>query len=50
MPHKFVVAMSCYAIMAIGAAVLLEGVVRNALWIFLGGLAVKTLIAYHARW
>ncbi len=50
MARKFAIAMSCYAAMAILAAFLLEGIVRNALWIFLGGLAVKTLIAYRARW
>ncbi|MDQ6705755.1 MAG: hypothetical protein M3Z85_07305 [Acidobacteriota bacterium] len=50
MSRKFVIAMSCYAVMAIGAVFVLDGVVRNALWIFLGGLAVKTLIAYYARW
>ncbi len=49
MSRKFVIAMSCYAVMAIGAAFLLDGTVRGALWIFLGGLAVKTLIAYYAR-
>lgn len=48
MRRKFAIAMSCYAVMALGAALLLDGIVRNALWIFLGGLAVKTVIAYYA--
>lgn len=48
--RKFVVAMSAYAVLAVVATFTLDGVIREALWILLGGLAVKTWIAQHAGW
>jgi hypothetical protein len=45
---RFLWAMGTYAILATLAAVTLDGKMRAAVWIFLGGLAVKTLIAYKA--
>ena len=41
--------MAAYAILAILGAVTLTGKIRIALWIFLGGLAAKTVIAVAAR-
>jgi len=45
---RFLWAMGTYAVLATLAAVTLDGKMRAAVWIFLGGLAVKTLIAYKA--
>jgi len=45
MKARFVTAMACYGVLALLAAVTLEGVFRIAVWILLGGLAVKTWIA-----
>ena len=39
-----------YAVLALLASFTLDGVFRIAVWIFLGGLAAKTLIAYKAGW
>ena len=46
---RFIAAMACYAVLAVLAAFTLEGLFRTAVWIFLGGLAVKTLIALRLR-
>jgi hypothetical protein len=43
-------ACAAYAVLALLAAVTLEGLFRAAVWILLGGLALKTLIAYKAGW
>jgi hypothetical protein len=43
-------ALSCYAGLALLAGFTLDGLFRIAVWIFLGGLALKTLIAYKAGW
>lgn len=53
-------ALGCYAILALlawftlgEAGVYVGGrlvLLRTAVWIFLGGLALKTLIAYKAGW
>jgi hypothetical protein len=43
-------AMACYAALAAAAAFTLDGLFRTAVWIFLGGLAARTLIAYKAKW
>lgn len=40
--------MGTYAVLAAMAAFTLDGKMRAAVWILLGGLAVKTLIAYKA--
>ena len=45
---RFAVAMAAYAILALLGAVTLTGNIRLALWIFLGGLAAKTVIAVLA--
>ncbi len=43
-------AMAAYGILAILAAFTMDGLMRIAVWIFLGGLALKTLIAHRAGW
>ena len=43
--------MSMYAMLAVLAAFTLDGgLMRNAVWILLAGLAVKTYIARRAGW
>ena len=46
---RLATAMSAYAILALLSAVLLTGKMRVAVWIFLGGLAAKTLIVMAQR-
>ncbi len=49
MNARFAAAMAAYALLAILGAVTLSGKIRTALWIFLGGLAAKTVIAVASR-
>ena len=46
---RFYYAMSAYAVLATLAGVTLDGKMRLAVWIFIAGLAVRTLIAYKAH-
>jgi hypothetical protein len=46
MKKRLLVAMSGYALFALLALFTLEGNWRIAVWVFLGGLAVKTWIAH----
>jgi hypothetical protein len=46
---RFYAAMAAYAVLAILAALTLEGKMRLAVWIFVGGLALRTIIAYKAH-
>ena len=50
MMRRFLAAMAAYAAIALLAAFTLDGKLRIAVWIFMGALALKTLIAYKARW
>jgi hypothetical protein len=50
MTTRFYCALGVYAVLALLAAVTLDGKLRAAVWIFLGGLTVKTCIAYKAGW
>jgi hypothetical protein len=51
MHRKFAVAMGVYAILAVLAGFTLDGgLLRNAVWVLLGGLALKTYIAHRAGW
>ncbi len=51
MNKRFLIAMATYAVLAVLAAFTLDGgLMRNAVWILLAGLAVKTYIAYKAGW
>jgi hypothetical protein len=48
---RLLAAVTTYAILALLAAFTLDGgLMRNAVWILLAGLAVKTYIAYRAGW
>ncbi len=46
---RLVTAILVYAFLALLAALTLEGVMRAAVWVFLGGLAVKTWIASRMK-
>ena len=51
MKKRLLAAMTIFAILALLAAFTLDGgLMRNAVWILLAGLALKTYIAYRARW
>jgi hypothetical protein len=50
MHTRFLWAMGTYAGLALLAAVTLDGLMLDAVWILLGGLAVKTYIAKKAGW
>jgi len=50
MHNRFLAAMGSYAVLALLAAFTLDGIFRAAVWILLGGLAVKTYIARKAGW
>ena len=43
-------AMGAYGVLALLALLTLDGLLRMAVWILLGGLALKTVIAYKAGW
>ena len=49
MGARFFTAMAAYAVLALLAAVLMSGKMRLAVWLFLGLLAVKTLIVVGSR-
>lgn len=46
---KFIAAMSTYGILAILAGFTLDGRIRAAVWVFLGGIAIKTVLAVLKR-
>lgn len=48
MKQRLLAATGAYLILALLAAFTLDGTFRTAVWILLGGLAVKTFIAYKA--
>ncbi len=50
MNTRLIWAMAAYAILAALAGFTLDGVFRYAIWILMGGLALKTWIAYKAGW
>ncbi len=50
MKPTFMAAMLSYIALALVAAFALQGNVRLVVWIFLGGLALKTWIARAAGW
>ena len=48
---RLAAAITTYAILALLAAFTLDGgMIRNAVWILMAGLAAKTYIAYRANW
>jgi hypothetical protein len=50
MNNRFTAAMGAYVVLALLAAFTLDGIMRSAVWILLGGLALKTYIARRAGW
>lgn len=46
---KFIAAMSAYGILALLAGFTLDGRIRLATWIFLGGIAIKTVLVVLKR-
>jgi len=51
MNKRFVAAMSTYAVLALLATFTLDGgLIRNAVWILMAGLAAKTYVAHRAGW
>ena len=46
---KFIAAMFCYGILAALAGFTLGGPFRIAIWILLGGIAIKTLVVVLKR-
>jgi hypothetical protein len=46
MQRRFLWAMAAYGALALFVTFALDGKFRLVLWIFLGGLALKTVIAY----
>jgi hypothetical protein len=46
---RFIAAMCTYGILAIMAGFTLEGRFRLAVWVFLGGIATKTLLVVLKR-
>ena len=49
MNHKFAAAMCTYAALAILAGFTLDGAIRIATWVFLGGIALKTCLVVLKR-
>ena len=48
---RFLAAMITYAFLAVLAAFTLDGgMIRDAVWILMAGLAAKTYIAHRAGW
>jgi hypothetical protein len=50
MNTRLIWAMGSYAVLALLAAFTLDGTLRYAVWILMGGLAIKTYVAYKAGW
>jgi hypothetical protein len=51
MEKKFIAAMAAYATIALLAAFTLDGgKLRNAVWVLMAGLAVKTYVSKRAGW
>jgi len=51
MNKRILSALIAYMAIAVLAAFTLDGgLLRNAVWVLMGGLAVKTYIAYRAGW
>ena len=51
MKTKLITALSAYAALAVLADFTLDGgLLRNAVWVLMGGLAIKTYVAYRAGW
>jgi hypothetical protein len=49
MQIRVLAAMVCYALLALAAWMTLTGLIRYAVWVFVGGMAAKTWIAHYNR-
>jgi hypothetical protein len=49
MKPRLLIAMLCYAVLAVLAGLTLQGLFRAAVWVFLGGLVLRTWIAAARR-
>lgn len=47
--NRLIIAFVAYAALGVSAGVTLEGLFRYAVWLFLGALAVKTLLVWWAQ-
>ncbi len=47
--QKFIAAMSVYAVLGLLAGLTLDGRIRLAVWVFLGGIAIKTILVILKR-
>ena len=45
MRRRFIAALAIYIVLAVAAGLTLEGKFRIAVWIFLGGIAIRTGLA-----
>jgi hypothetical protein len=50
MRNRFLATLGAYGLFALLAWFTLDGVLRSAVWVLMGGLALKTWIAFRARW
>ena len=51
MKTRLYTALAAYGALAVLAAVTLDGgLLRNAVWVLMAGLAIKTYVAYRAGW
>jgi hypothetical protein len=50
MNKRLLSAMAAYAVISALAGFTLQGLLRDAIWILMAGLALKTWIAYKAGW
>ena len=49
MRKRLLAAVAAYLVIGLMAALTLTGLFRTAVWIFLGGLALRTLIAFQVE-
>ena len=49
MNTRFAIAMAVYAVLGILGTISLTGKIRQAVWVFLGFLAIKTVIVVMSR-
>ncbi len=47
--QKFIAAISFYAVLGLLAGLTLDGRIRLAVWVFLGGIAIKTVLVVLKR-
>jgi hypothetical protein len=50
MNRRFALSLAAYALLALLAWFTLDGAMRSAVLVLMAGLAIKTCIAWRARW